>query len=194
MIDDLDRRIIALLNKPDNRLPALAIARCSQYFKAKMLHRFWDDGEKVLRKSLVNSSLGKYWSLKRTKGESLIRLVPKNSRENQPRSVFFFFQYFTKKLFRFELCVQFEHWQHNYANLPEAAKLRETLRTSDMPEKHGWDGYRRITDDSKGIERTLEEEAKDGRYSESLFHDGWECFCKLEKPLRDLNRAIIRRK
>jgi hypothetical protein len=58
--------------------------------------------------------------------------------------------------------------------------------------KHGWDGYCLLTEDSKGLERIMEEESVDSRYFQQMFETGWACFQELEPSLSKLNAAIAR--
>jgi hypothetical protein len=77
--------------------------------------------------------------------------------------------------------------------LPEAQKLANVMDGSfSMTKKRGWDGYTLLTDDSKGIERILEEECSDGRYFGSFFEEGWKKFQGLEPYLRRLSYAVQR--
>jgi hypothetical protein len=80
----------------------------------------------------------------------------------QPHPRFVFFQKITETLFRWEFVARFDYsWkaQQKITALPEAQKLADVMDgTLSMPKKHGWDGYMLYTQDSKGIERTLEDE------------------------------------
>jgi hypothetical protein len=64
--------------------------------------------------------------------------------------------------------------------------------TFSMPKKRGWDGYCLFTDDSKGIERILEEEITKQSYVSEFFETGWQKFQGLEPHLRRLKNAVDR--
>jgi hypothetical protein len=200
MKDDLDHKILSLIKTPTERLAALRIARVGSLLKDQTLRDFWDRGQAYLEKRLVNANLT-YWKLHRTEGSPLdqeyyIELVPKKVNRERPPLSFSFYQFITATLFRWEWLVNFGHNDRAHANiarLPEAKKLVEVMEgRCSMPSRRGSDGYRLITDDKKGIERTLEEElAKSGEVSD-FFETGWQIFEQLEPHLRRLNNAVLR--
>jgi hypothetical protein len=196
MKDDLDDKIINLINTPAKRTAALRIARVGNFLREKILRGIWDRGEDYLNKKLTEENLT-YWSLARSEGSPLesgyeIGILAKGVEKKRPHLRFAFFQYATPTLFRWEFVVDLTH--EKISRLPEAKKLIDVMdgRLS-MPKKRGWEGYLLFTDDKKGIERTLEEEiAKEAGVSE-FFETGWQKFQGLEPYLRRLNKAVLRR-
>ena len=199
MKDDLDDKIIKLINTPTKRTAALRIARVGKFLKEEILRGIWDRGEAYLNKKLTAEKLT-YWSLDRSEGSPLesyeIGIVAKGVDKERPHPRFAFFQYATPTLFRWELVVKFDGWCGSYEKiktLPDAKKLSQVMDgTFSMPKKRVWDGYLLFTDDKKGVERTLEEElAKEAGVSE-FFETGWQKFQGLEPYLRRLNNAVHR--
>jgi hypothetical protein len=200
MKDDLDDKIINLINTPTKRTAALRIARVGNFLKEEILRGIWDRGEAYLNKKRTEEKLT-YWSLDRSEGSLLqtryeIGMVGKGADKERPHPIFSFFQYATPTLFRWELVVRFDGWCGNYEKIktfPEAKKLSQVMdETFSMPKKRGWDGYLLFTDDTKGVERILEEEiTKDAGVSE-FFETGWQKFQGLEPYLRRLNDAVLR--
>ena len=61
-----------------------------------------------------------------------------------------------------------------------------------MPGRRGWEGYRVLTDDASGIDRTLEAELAKGTAVSEYFEEGWKVFQQLEPCLRKLYNAVQR--
>jgi hypothetical protein len=199
MKDDIDDEIINLIKTPTKRTAALRIARVSNFLKEDILRGFWDRGEAYLNDRLLKEKLT-YWSLDRTQGSPLqlryeIGVVGNGVDTTKPHVRFSFFQFASASVFRWELAVKFDGWCGNHQkikSLPEAKKLAEVLDGVSMPKKTGWDGWLLFTDDSKGIERTLEEEISKGIRVAEFFETGWQKFARVEPQLRQLNNAVLR--
>jgi hypothetical protein len=196
MKDHLDNDILNLLKKPTNRAAALRIARVGNLLKGEMLRDFWDRGEKFLGEQMTREGLTSYWKIDR-RGESpldeyQIGLVAKRIDQNKPHPRFCFYQYSTRTRFRWELAVKIDNWlDKNIGSLPEAKKLIRVLdERCSMPTKHGWDGYFLVTEDSKGVDRILEEQLMSDKYFSAFFEKGWEVFREIEPYLRKLNNAM----
>jgi hypothetical protein len=200
-LDDLDDKILDLIKTPTDRAVALRIARIGNFLKQQTLQEFWDQGEVYLDRKLKDQKLT-HWKLDRSEGAPLdqagygIDIIGKNIDPKRPHPRFSFFQWRSPKLFRWEWTVTFNTWigsAQKISNLPEAKKLAGVMDAScSMPKKHGWDGYRLFTDDSKGMERTLEQELTKGSQVSEFFEGGWKIFERLEPHLRRLNAAVGR--
>ena len=201
MEDDIDQRVLKLITTPKNRSAALRIGRVRDLLLKDMLREFWDKGEAYLKKKRADEKLT-YWSIYRTGDANpfqrfyAIRMVGKGVDKNKPHPEFLFVQYMDKNLFRWEWLVHFDETTSKIEKikaLPEAQKLAEVMdETFSMPKKRGSDGYFLFTNDSKGIERTLEDEfAKEADVSE-FFEAGWKRFQGLEPYLRRLTNAVLR--
>jgi hypothetical protein len=199
MKDDLDDTIINLIKTPAKRTAALRIARVGNLLKEKILRGFWDRGEAYLNKKLAEEK-PTYWLLDRSEGSPLqsryeIAIMGKGVDKERPHPRFSFFQFTGDTLFRWEWTVTFG-WCDNRQKiemLPEAKKLAQVMDgTFSMAKKFGWDGYLLFTDDSKGIERTLEEEITKQADVSEFFETGWQKFQGLEPHLRRLNNAVLR--
>ncbi len=108
---------------------------------------------------------------------------------------FVFYQLTTPNVFRWELAVKFDAWLGKYEKIStfsEAKELADVLNGAFfMPKRRGWDGYCLFSDDSKGMERTLEDElAKKVKVSE-FFETGWKKFLGVEPHMRRLVDAIL---
>ncbi len=203
MKDDLDEKVLALLNSPanqGNRVVALRIARVAKFIREDILKNFWATGEVYLNKKCVEAGL-KHWSVDRYENDSVqekcgLILTVKNIPDGAPHPVFSFNQYAGNALFRWEWGVKFDGWlgkNDKIRALPEAIKLTAIMdETLEMPRKRGWDGYRLFTDDARGVERTLEEELEKKSEISEFFEGGWKVFQQLEPQLRKLNSAVQR--
>lgn len=203
MKDDFDESIISHIATPEHRIAALRITRVGDILKEKILEEFWDKGKKYLNNMLEKEGLTSYWKLEQTDGSHLqlrygIEIVGKGVDREKPHPEFVFFQLFSETHFRWELTVKYDAWcgkQEKIKDLPEALKLAEVMNGLSMPKKRGWDGYCLFSDDSKGIERTLEHEIekKEKKADVSVFFEtGWMKFQKLEPHLKRLNNAVRR--
>ncbi len=97
------------------------------------------------------------------RGRRAIVLAVEGASADKAHPQFWFNQHVSNTLFRWEWCVKFDGWHLGKSEklraLPEAKDVTAIMEeTLEMPRKHGWDGYRRYTDDSKGLDRTLEDE------------------------------------
>ena len=201
MKDDLDQNIIKQINQNTyDQIAALRILRVGSLLKADLLTKFWDFGEEFIQKKLQANG-NSYWRLERSEYSVLdpqfsIRILNKNINQSKPHPSFWFHQFTSSTIFRWELGVKFNSWLEKgdkISSSPEAIKFRALLEGYSMPPKYRWDGYKPITeDDSKGIERTLEEECVDKRFSKALFEDGWETFKLVEPGLKRLSNAVMR--
>ena len=183
MKDDLDERILALLNSPANqgsRAIALRIARVAKFVREDILKNFWTTGEAYLNKKCAESGL-KHWSVDRYGNDSAqekcgMILAVKNIPDSTPHPVFSFNQYANNTLFRWEWGVKFDGWlgkNDKIRALPEAVKITAVMdETLEMPRKRGWDGYRLFTDDAKGVERILEDELEKQAEISEFFEGG----------------------
>jgi len=196
MKDDLDSEILNAIRTRENRTAALRIIRVGNLIKKNSLECFWDRGEKLLDAKIA-ALRRRYWRLDkhdanaRGVGAHRISIVGNQINCDKPHPEFVFFQWYTPKLFRWEHAVTLANTK--IRALPESVKLMEKMPEPPlaMPSKHGWDGYKLITDDLAGIERILEEEEMDGRYSTAFFEGGWELFLKIERRLRSINDALL---
>jgi len=196
MKDDLDSEIHKAIRTREHRTAALRIIRVGNLIKKDLLESFWDRGEKLLDDKIAKQRR-RYWRLDkhdanaRGVGAHRISIVGNQINCDKPHPAFVFFQWYTPKLFRWEHVVTLANTK--IRALSESVKLMEKMPEPPlaMPPKHGWDGYKLITDDLAGIERILEEEEMDGRYSTAFFDGGWELFLKIERGLRSINDALL---
>ena len=201
MKDELDKKVLALIKTPEDRVSALRIIRVGKQLKEQLLQDFWKRGELFLRNKLADPKFSR-WQLERSEGSVLekgysIRLFGKKVDKTKGHPSFVFWQHLTPSMFRWELCVNFDSWRgdrERITGLSEARKLTLALDGNSLPSKHGWDGYKPITKDYKGMELTLEENQSNEAYFVTLFEEGWALFKKIELPLRQLTNAVVRRR
>jgi hypothetical protein len=202
MQDPIEAEIIRTSLQPKYVGTALAMARCAPKIVDALLCDFWAKGKKRLEEKLKTSGF-RFWTVIQSKtrpneAEYYLALVPQLARD-RPKIAIYFYQYRTQNLFRLERNVEFagsrvsdaaERIKRRVDQLLETKALKRGLEAADMRQSYSWDAYQRITKDSTGIHKVLEEEASDGRYSALLFEDGWVWFVNLEEQFRKVDKAI----
>lgn len=200
--DDLDEKIMDLIHASEGKetqIAALRIARVAKSLREELLKTFWTAGLVYLQKKCDETGLEQWLadpygegSYQEKRGIVLrARDVPKG----KPHPLFSFNQHVGGALFRWEWGVKLDAWTGKVGKvkaLPEARKCTAMMEALMMPGRRGWEGYRVLTDDASGIDRTLEAELAKGTEISEYFEEGWKTFQQLEPHLRLLHRAILR--